>query len=56
MVLKLTEKHVYVYQGERVVNKYPVAIGKPGWETPVGEWKVLEMIKNLAGPTSKTVK
>jgi lipoprotein-anchoring transpeptidase ErfK/SrfK len=46
LVLKLTEKQVYVYQGEQVLNKYPVAIGKAGWETPIGEWKVLEMIKN----------
>jgi lipoprotein-anchoring transpeptidase ErfK/SrfK len=46
LVLKLGEKKVYVYRGDQVINKYPVAIGKPGWETPVGEWRVREMMKN----------
>jgi lipoprotein-anchoring transpeptidase ErfK/SrfK len=54
LVLKLQEKHVYVYRGEEVVNKYPVAIGKPGTETPTGEWKVMEMIKNPGWTNFKT--
>ena len=46
LVLKLRERRVYVYQNDRVQARYPVAIGKPGWETPVGNFKVLDMQKN----------
>ncbi len=46
LVLNLKEKHVYVYKGDKVLTKYPVAIGKKGWETPVGEWYVMEKIEN----------
>jgi lipoprotein-anchoring transpeptidase ErfK/SrfK len=46
LVLNLKEKQVYVYKGDKVLSKYPVAIGKKGWETPVGEWYVMEKITN----------
>lgn len=46
LVLNLKEKHVYVYKGDTVLAKYPVAIGKKGWETPVGDWYVMEKIEN----------
>jgi lipoprotein-anchoring transpeptidase ErfK/SrfK len=54
LVLKLKEKRVYVYQGEKLIKKYPVAIGKKGWETPLGEWQVMEKIKNPAWTSFKT--
>ncbi len=54
LVLKLNQKRVYVYKGEKVIAKYPVAIGKKGWETPVGEWQVLEKITNPAWTSFKT--
>jgi lipoprotein-anchoring transpeptidase ErfK/SrfK len=46
LVLNLKEKHVYVYKGDKVLTKYPVAIGKKGWETPLGEWQVMEKVVN----------
>ncbi len=46
LVLNLKEKHVYVYKGDKVLTKYPVAIGKKGWETPIGEWQVMEKVVN----------
>jgi L,D-transpeptidase ErfK/SrfK len=45
VVLKLKERRVYIYQGEQVKTSYPVAVGRPGWETPVGQFRVLEMVK-----------
>ena len=54
LVLKLKEKRVYVYQGEKLIQKYPVAIGKKGWETPTGEWQVMEKIRNPAWTSFKT--
>ena len=46
LVLNLKEKQVYVYKGDKVLSKYPVAIGKKGWETPTGEWYVMEKVVN----------
>jgi lipoprotein-anchoring transpeptidase ErfK/SrfK len=54
LILKLKEKRVYVYKGGKLITKYPVAIGKKGWETPTGEWQVLEKIKNPAWKSFKT--
>jgi lipoprotein-anchoring transpeptidase ErfK/SrfK len=54
LVLKLNEKQVYVYKGDKIIAKYPVAIGKKGWETPTGEWQVMEKIKNPAWTSFKT--
>jgi lipoprotein-anchoring transpeptidase ErfK/SrfK len=46
LTLKLKEKKVYVYKDGKAVANYPVAIGKKGWETPTGEWYVMEKITN----------
>jgi lipoprotein-anchoring transpeptidase ErfK/SrfK len=54
LVLKLKEKKVYVYRGDKLITKYPVAIGKKGTETPTGEWQVMEKIKNPAWTSFKT--
>jgi lipoprotein-anchoring transpeptidase ErfK/SrfK len=56
LVLNLKEKHVYVYKGDKVRTKYPVAIGKKGWETPVGEWQVMEKVENPGWTNFKTGK
>jgi lipoprotein-anchoring transpeptidase ErfK/SrfK len=54
LLLKLNEKKVYVYKGDKVIAKYPVAIGKKGWETPTGEWQVMEKIRNPGWTSFKT--
>jgi lipoprotein-anchoring transpeptidase ErfK/SrfK len=46
LLLKVGERRVYVYRGTTVVKKFPVAVGKKGWETPTGDWKVQIMQKN----------
>lgn len=46
LVLKLKERKVYVFKGDKAVVSYPVAVGKKGWETPTGNFKVLQMIRN----------
>jgi lipoprotein-anchoring transpeptidase ErfK/SrfK len=46
LVLKLKERRVYIYKGDKLLKKYPVAIGKKGRETPTGEWQVMEKIRN----------
>ncbi|MDJ0660783.1 MAG: L,D-transpeptidase [Crocosphaera sp.] len=46
IVLNLKERKVYAYQDDQVLASYRVAIGKPGWETPRGEFSVFQMVEN----------
>lgn len=43
LVIKLSDRRVYLYRDNILLTSYPVAIGKAGWETPVGSYKVIEM-------------
>ncbi len=54
LILKRSERRVYVYEGEKVVSSYRVAVGKPGWETPLGTFKVLTMEHNPIFKSFKT--
>ncbi len=42
--LSLSDRKVYVHKGDTVEASFPVAIGKPGWETPTGEFAVASLI------------
>lgn len=46
IVLSLGDRRVYLYDGDKVKASYPVAVGKPGWETPTGEFSVLDKALN----------
>ncbi len=46
LVLRLGQRRVFVYRNDQQVASYPVAIGKPGWETPTGEFQVIQMVEN----------
>ena len=46
LVIKLSDRRVYVYQGDRLEISYPIAVGKAGWETPTGTYQVRQMIRN----------
>lgn len=46
LVLRLGERRVYVYDGETVQASFPVAVGKPGWETPTGSFEVMNMLRD----------
>jgi L,D-transpeptidase ErfK/SrfK len=46
LVLRLRERRVYIYRKDQVQRSFPVAVGKAGWETPTGNFKVMQMIKN----------
>lgn len=43
--LSLSQRRLTVYQGEQELKRYPVAIGRPGWETPIGDFEVVRMVK-----------
>lgn len=46
LVVKLSERKVYLYRGDRLQASYPIAVGKPGWETPTGTFRVFSMLEN----------
>jgi lipoprotein-anchoring transpeptidase ErfK/SrfK len=54
LLLKIGERKVYVYRGEKLLNTYPVAVGKKGWETPTGNWNVMILQKNPGWTNFKT--
>ncbi len=46
LVIRLSERRVYVYRGDTVETSFPVAIGREGWNTPTGEFRVFSMLEN----------
>ena len=46
--IRLSERRVYVYEDDAAIANYPIAIGKAGWETPTGDFAVLEKLKDPA--------
>ena len=43
VVVNLSDRRTYVYKGDEVIASYPIAIGKEGWETPTGSFRVENM-------------
>ncbi|AFZ16630.1 L,D-transpeptidase [Allocoleopsis franciscana] len=43
LVIKLGDRRVYVYKNKKLKISYPIGIGKAGWETPTGNYKVMDM-------------
>jgi L,D-transpeptidase ErfK/SrfK len=54
LLVNLTAKQVYVYRGTEVIAQYAIAVGKPGWETPKGTYRVLEREENPIFKSFKT--
>lgn len=48
LVIKLSQRRVYVYQNHQLKASYPIAVGKAGWDTPLGSYKVIDMQRNPA--------
>ncbi len=46
VIVDLSDRRVYVYRGNQVIASYPTGIGKKGWETPTGSFKVNQKIVN----------
>ncbi len=54
LVVQRGKRRVIVYRGKTVVAKYPLAVGKKGWETPIGSFTVLTKEKNPIFKSFKT--
>lgn len=46
IVVDLSENHLYLFEGLKVIDDYPVATAAPGYVTPVGSWKVIDKREN----------
>ena len=45
LVLDRRRRQLLVVAAGGVRHRYPVAIGRPGWETPVGQFSVIELVR-----------
>jgi L,D-transpeptidase ErfK/SrfK len=48
LVLKLSERTLYLYNHRQELRRFPVAVGRSGWETPTGRFAVMTMVENPA--------
>ncbi|PZV22956.1 MAG: L,D-transpeptidase [Cyanobium sp.] len=46
LVLQRRQRRLLVLEAGELIRTYPVAVGMPGWETPLGRFEVLNMHKN----------
>lgn len=46
LVVDLSDRRVYFYKNKKLKQDFPVAIGKEGWETPLGSFKVFQKYQN----------
>jgi len=46
LLIDLSQRRVYLYRDDKEKQSYPIAIGKPGWETPTGSFKVMQMTRD----------
>lgn len=47
MVVNLAERRLYLFRPkENKFDVYPVSIGRTGWETPLGKYKIIEKTKD----------
>lgn len=46
LIVRLNDRQVTVYHNSQEVASYPIAVGRKGWETPVGSFRVMSMQKD----------
>ncbi len=46
IVIRLEARKLDLLEGDTVVQTYDIAVGQADWETPVGEFRVVELRKN----------
>jgi len=43
LIIDLSDRQIYLYAHGQLAATYEIAVGRSGWETPVGEFKVINM-------------
>jgi lipoprotein-anchoring transpeptidase ErfK/SrfK len=46
IVVRKSENMLYLYDGFKVVKSYPVATAAPGYDTPTGQWSIINKVEN----------
>jgi L,D-transpeptidase ErfK/SrfK len=46
LVVDLSDRAVILYRNQKILARYPLAVGQPGWETPEGSFRITEMQVN----------
>ncbi len=46
LVLDRSARELRVLEADAVIQRFPVAVGMPGWETPAGDFAVIEKTAN----------
>ena len=46
LVVELSRRQVALYRGSIRIKSYPIAVGRQGWETPTGSFRVKDMQQN----------
>ncbi|KUK10594.1 MAG: ErfK/YbiS/YcfS/YnhG family protein [Clostridia bacterium 41_269] len=49
ITIHLSQRRLYFYKNESLINSYPVAVGKPSTPTPPGKWKIINKVINPGG-------
>lgn len=44
LVIRLSDRRVYLYRHGELQTSYPIAIGRTGWDTPTGRFAVRQMV------------
>ena len=44
IVLNIPERGIYIFRRGRLLDRFPCAVGKRGWETPIGRFKIVRMV------------
>lgn len=44
--ISLSRRQVTIYKGKSRIKSYPIAVGRRGWETPTGDFRVRQMLQN----------
>lgn len=44
--IDLSDRRLTLYRGDVQVKSYPVAVGRQGWRTPIGDFAVMQMAQN----------
>ncbi|MBB6636622.1 L,D-transpeptidase [Cohnella thailandensis] len=50
IIVDLSDRHLYLLDGEVVVRGFPVGIGRMVTETPTGEYEIVNKQANPGGP------
>ena len=43
LIIDLSDRQIYLYANGALTANYEIAVGRSGWETPTGEFKVINM-------------